>query len=57
MSLLSAKKYDSESTWLTYTSLRATMPVKVTVPPAVAYEYYDPDTRARSAAGHLTVEG
>ena len=37
--------------------LRATMPVKVTVPPAVAYEYYDPDTRAQSAAGHLTVEG
>lgn len=37
--------------------LRATMPVKVTVPPAVAYEYYDPDTRVRSAAGHLTVEG
>ena len=25
--------------------LRATMPVKITVPPARAYEYYDPDTQ------------
>ncbi len=35
--------------------LRATMPVKVTVQPMQAYEYYDPDTRVTSAPGHLTV--
>ena len=29
--------------------LRATMPVKVTAPPARAYEYYNPDRRATSA--------
>jgi hypothetical protein len=35
--------------------LRATMPVKVTVPPARAYEYYDPDKRGVSPAARLTV--
>jgi uncharacterized protein YfaS (alpha-2-macroglobulin family) len=35
--------------------LRATMPVKVTVQPMRAYEYYDPDTHVTSAPGHLTV--
>ena len=35
--------------------LRATMPVKVTVQPMRAYEYYDPDTQVTSAPGHLTV--
>ena len=35
--------------------LRATMPVKVTVQPAQAYEYYDPDTHVTSSPGHLTV--
>jgi uncharacterized protein YfaS (alpha-2-macroglobulin family) len=35
--------------------LRAAMPVKVTVPPARAYEYYDPDTQVTGAPGHLTV--
>ena len=34
--------------------LRATMPVKVSVPPARAYEYYDPDQQGSSAAGQLT---
>jgi len=34
--------------------LRATMPVKVSVAPARAYEYYDPDQQGRSAAGRLT---
>ena len=35
--------------------LRATMPVKVTAPPAEAYEYYDPDRRGRSQASRLEV--
>jgi uncharacterized protein YfaS (alpha-2-macroglobulin family) len=35
--------------------LRATMPVKLTVPPAVVYEYYDPDKRAASRTAQLTV--
>ncbi len=39
---------------LTY-SLRATMPVKVTAPPARAYEYYNPDTQGFSRATRLTV--
>ncbi|MHC4405126.1 MAG: alpha-2-macroglobulin family protein, partial [Planctomycetota bacterium] len=33
--------------------LRATMPVKVTVPDARAYEYYDPDKRSRGGATRL----
>jgi len=37
--------------------LRATMPVKVSVPPARAYEYYDPDKQGTSAAARLTVTG
>jgi len=37
--------------------LRATMPVKITVPPARAYEYYDPDKQVSSAATSLTVTG
>ena len=36
--------------------LRATMPVKITVPPARAYEYYDPDTQVSTAPASLTVE-
>jgi anti-sigma factor RsiW len=35
--------------------LRATMPVKVSVPPARAYEYYDADKQGTSAAARLTV--
>jgi len=35
--------------------LRATMPAKVTVPPARAYEYYDPDKQGRSTSAQLTV--
>jgi uncharacterized protein YfaS (alpha-2-macroglobulin family) len=35
--------------------LRATMPGKVSVPPARAYEYYDPDKQGTSAAVRLTV--
>jgi uncharacterized protein YfaS (alpha-2-macroglobulin family) len=35
--------------------LRATMPVKVAVAPARAYEYYDPDRRVVSAGAELTV--
>ncbi len=33
--------------------LKATMPVKVAVPPVEAYEYYDPDTRGKSASSEL----
>jgi hypothetical protein len=40
---------------LTY-RLRATMPVKVTVPPAQVYEYYDPDKRGVTPAAQLTVK-
>ena len=36
--------------------LRATMPVKLTVPPARAYEYYDPSRRGTSSAVRLTVD-
>jgi type II secretory pathway pseudopilin PulG len=35
--------------------LRATMPAKVTVPPARAFEYYDPDRQGRSTSAQLTV--
>jgi hypothetical protein len=35
-------------------ALRATTPVKVAVPPARAYEYYDPEKQGTSAAGRLT---
>jgi uncharacterized protein YfaS (alpha-2-macroglobulin family) len=35
--------------------LRATMPVKITVPPARAYEYYDPDKQVSSTVAYLTV--
>jgi uncharacterized protein YfaS (alpha-2-macroglobulin family) len=35
--------------------LRATMPVKITVPPARAYEYYDPDKQVLSTVAYLTV--
>ena len=35
--------------------LRATMPVKVTVPPARAYEYYDPSLQGSSPTVRLTV--
>ena len=35
--------------------LKATMPVKVTVPDAQAYEYYDPDTRGTGGATRLEV--
>jgi alpha-2-macroglobulin-like protein len=37
--------------------LRATMPVKLTVPPARAYEYYDPSRQGSSPAVRLTVGG
>jgi uncharacterized protein YfaS (alpha-2-macroglobulin family) len=37
--------------------LRATMPVKLTVPAARAYEYYDPDRQAASNAAELIVSG
>jgi len=36
--------------------LRATMPVRVTAPPARAYEYYNPDRRSASAAATLVVK-
>ena len=35
--------------------LRATMPVKVTVPDAEAYEYYDPGKRANGGSVQLEV--
>ena len=35
--------------------LKATMPVKVTTPPASAHEYYDPDKRAAGKEQSLTV--
>jgi uncharacterized protein YfaS (alpha-2-macroglobulin family) len=35
--------------------LRATMPVKLTVPPARIYEYYDPARQGSSPAVQLTV--
>ena len=35
--------------------LRATMPVKVTVPDAQVYEYYDPQKRGRGGSTHLEV--
>jgi uncharacterized protein YfaS (alpha-2-macroglobulin family) len=41
---------------LTY-RLRATMPVKVSVPPATAYEYYDTDKQGCSAPAKLTATG
>jgi hypothetical protein len=37
--------------------LRATTAVKVGVPPARAYEYYDPDKQGSSDAGRLTAAG
>lgn len=36
--------------------LHATMPVKVSVPPARVYEYYDPAKQGRGAAARLTVQ-
>jgi hypothetical protein len=36
--------------------LKAKMPVKLTVPPAQVYEYYDTDKRGRSAAAKITVK-
>jgi hypothetical protein len=42
--------------WLELTyNLRAVSPAKVAVPPARAYEYYDPDRQGTSATGQLTV--
>lgn len=35
--------------------LKATMPVKVTTPPASAHEYYDPDKRVAGKEVTLTV--
>jgi hypothetical protein len=35
--------------------LDATMPVRVTVPPASVYEYYDPDRFARSQPAEFVV--
>jgi uncharacterized protein YfaS (alpha-2-macroglobulin family) len=35
--------------------LQATMPVKITVPPARVYEYYDPDNNAETPPTQLTV--
>ena len=35
--------------------LRATMPVKITAPPARAYEYYNPDCQATTAPTPMTV--
>ena len=36
--------------------LKATMPVKVTVPPARVYEYYDPDKEGLSSSMRLEVK-
>ena len=36
-------------------NLRATMPVKVTVPAGRVYQYYDPDKQGRSVPASLTV--
>ncbi len=44
----------SEPLELSY-HLRATMPVKITVPPARAYEYYNPDCQAMTAPTPMTV--
>ncbi len=35
--------------------LRATMPVKITAPPARAYEYYNPDYQAKTVPTPMTV--
>jgi uncharacterized protein YfaS (alpha-2-macroglobulin family) len=35
--------------------IRATMPVKITAPPARTYEYYNPDRQATTAQTLLTV--
>jgi uncharacterized protein YfaS (alpha-2-macroglobulin family) len=35
--------------------LRATMPVRVAVPPARAYEYYNPDNRTASGSSQFIV--
>ena len=35
--------------------LRATTPVKIAVPPARAYQYYNPDNQAASAPAQLVV--
>ena len=45
-----------ESLTLRY-HLRATMPVKLTVPSARAYEYYDPSRQGSSSTARLTVNG
>jgi uncharacterized protein YfaS (alpha-2-macroglobulin family) len=37
--------------------LRATLPVRVSVPPARVYEYYDPGRQGSSAAARLTAAG
>jgi uncharacterized protein YfaS (alpha-2-macroglobulin family) len=36
--------------------LRATMPVQATIPPATAYEYYDPAIRTVSASAQVNVK-
>jgi hypothetical protein len=44
----------NETLKLTY-RLRATMPVKVTVPSGLVYEYYDPEKKGTSKPAMLTV--
>jgi uncharacterized protein YfaS (alpha-2-macroglobulin family) len=41
--------------WTLRYRLRAAMPVKLTVPPAHAYEYYDPSRQGSSPSAQLTV--
>jgi uncharacterized protein YfaS (alpha-2-macroglobulin family) len=43
------------ASWTLRYRLRAAMPVKLTVPPAHAYEYYDPSRQGSSPAVSLTV--
>jgi uncharacterized protein YfaS (alpha-2-macroglobulin family) len=46
---------ESDKPLILHYRLRATMPAKITVPPARAYEYYDPDRQGRSTSSQLTV--
>ena len=49
------RSIDSHKTWGLHYRLRAIMPVKVAVPAAAAYEYYDPSIRSQSSTASVTV--
>jgi hypothetical protein len=46
---------DVGGVWTLPYHLRATMPAKLTVPPAEVYEYYDPDKSATSSSARVAV--